>query len=421
MSSKIILHTDDIKQSIAGFDQSMARLLDARINVSALKYSIDPKILNRRNIGSRITAVNNSINEVEKKLNQVKTFTSTSLNQYTTVQSRLDKKAAEIRDNYYKGVKHPASDLYELYNNTIGRYEDLLHALQYSAGAGILHLLGFKFSNVDEVLRRFQLADDVLLGKAKLPIGKTIKGIENSKLNFLARLMVNPKTLFGKFKDKSLAELIYKRFTHLMPTDILNLSNNVSKFKHDFRATGSSLKSGLGVVKNHAGSILKSSLNVGKANALLAFAITAGVETIGAGIKITENYALYGGDIEKLKEENAKTVGRAVYKTGVVTATSVGGAVIGGVVGSFFGPIGTVAGASIGGFVGSWVGDKIADKTPAWVDKTALHFKDGIHNVVDTVASGVSKVKDGFNDVKNHAANLLNGSKKLLGALSFGN
>jgi hypothetical protein len=421
LSSKIVLHTAEIQRSIAGFDQNMAKLLDAKINVSTLKYSIDPEILSRRGIGSRITAVRNSINEVENKIKQVKTFTSTSINQYTTVQSRLDKKAAEIRDNWYKGTKHPASDLYELYNNTIGRYEDLLHALQYSAGAGILHLLGFKFSNVDDVLRRFEMADDVLLGKAKLPIGKAIKGIENSKLNFLARLMINKRAFIGKYKDLSLAELIYKKFTRLLPTDILGLSNSVGKFKYDFRQAGSTLKGMFGAVKSNAGSILKSSLNVGKSNALLAVGITAVAESIGAGIKITENYALYGGDIEKLKEENAKTVGTAIYKTGVVSATSVGGAVIGGALGSFLGPIGTVAGASIGGFVGSWVGDKIASNTPAWVDKTALHFKDGIHTMVDGVASGVSKVTEGFNTVKNHASNLLNGSKKLLGALSFGN
>jgi hypothetical protein len=158
---------------------------------------------------------------------------------------------------------------------------------------------------------------------------------------------------------------------------------------------------------------LKNGLRLGKSNAALAVLITAGAETIGAGIKITENYNLYSG--EKLKEENAKVVGRAVYKTTVVSATSVAGAVAGGVVGSVFGPVGTVVGASIGGFVGSWVGDKLTEKTPAFVDKAALHFKDGIHKGTEAIASGVSKVKDGFNDVKEHASNLLGGAKSILG------
>ncbi|WP_052352847.1 hypothetical protein [Neobacillus dielmonensis] len=428
MSSKIIIHTDVVKQSISELDKGVARLLDAQREAAGVRHGLDPRVLRRNAISSRLNAVSASIGEVENKVNQLKSFVSSSVSQYKAVESRLNQSADALEEELTKLVNnHTASNTYELYNNTVGRLQDFLHAMQYSAGAGVLHLLGFTFPKVDNLLYRFELADEVMIGKAKIPVGKAIRGIENSKLNFLARVLAKPKTLLGFYKDKSLADLVYKRFTHLFPKDLVNLSNNMALFKKDLSRSATSIKSTLNAVKTHAGSIVKSSLKVGKANALAAFVITAGTEAVGAGIKITENYSIYRGNVEKLKEENAKVVGRAVYKTGVVTATSVGGAVIGGAIGSIAGPIGTVAGASIGGFIGSWAGDKICDKTPAFVDKAALHFKNGIYKGTEAIASGVEKVKDGYhavkdgyNAVKDHAANLLNSSKKFLGGLSFG-
>lgn len=424
MSSKIIIHTDMVKDSIVGLDQNMGRLLTIQSGVAGFRYSIDSKIYNRNGIGRRIAAVCASMDEVEAKLNRIKTFTSTSVSKYIAVENRLNHQAAAIDDKHNLAEKilkdrYP-SDLYELYNNTVGRLENILHGLQYTAGAGIMHLLGFKFSDVNGILRRFELADDVLLGKTRVPIGSIIKKIEGSKLNFLARMMVNPMTLF-RYKDKSLGELIYKRFSSFFPKDIVNLSNSVAKLKNEVAHSGTTLRSGMTVVKNNAGSILRASGKLVKANAVLATVITAGTEAVGAGIKITENYSIYGGDIETLKEENAKVVGRAVYKTAVVSATSVAGAAIGGTIGSLAGPIGTVAGAAVGGFLGSMLGDKLTETTPAFVDKAALHFKEGIYKGTEAVASGVNKVKEGFNDVKEHASNLLNSSKKLFNTFSFGN
>ncbi|GHH99837.1 glycine zipper domain-containing protein [Neobacillus kokaensis] len=417
MASKIIIHPDTVKSSIAGLDQNIARLLSVQNNAVGLRYSVDPKILNRKNLGYRLAKACAELDDTAAQMKRLKSFATASAEQYQAAEKSLDKKFDTLTDKLnpvYEALNNRlASDTYELYNDTVGRLGDVLHGLQYMGGAGIMHLLGFKFNDIDGVLRKFEVAEEVLYKNRKIPVGKLIQKVEGSRFNFLARLMVNYKTLF-KFKDKSLAELIYKRFSGLFPKDIVNLSNSVSKLKHDW-LDAASLKDGLNAVKNQSGQVLKSALKVGKANMLTAALITAGVETVGAGIKITENYSIYGGNIEKLKEENAKVVGSAVYKTGVVTATSVGGAVIGGAIGSLAGPVGTVIGASAGGFVGSLVGDWVTEKTPEFVNKTALHFKDSIYNVTEGIASGVNKVKDGFESVKSHASNLLNGSKKFFG------
>ncbi|WP_226086704.1 hypothetical protein [Mesobacillus sp. S13] len=409
MSSKIVFNINDINNSVSGLSQTISRLQSFENRISGVRSSVDPRILGRNGISGQFRRASASTDRIEMHMKQLKSFTIQSADRYANSENRVNRQADAVNKAIEAARKqidgHFASNLYETYNNTYGRWVDFLHGAQYSAGAGLMHLLGFRFADIDGVLRKFQVVDDVLLGKMRLPMASIIHRIESSKMNMLARLMVSPTRAFSK---KTLSELIYKRAANYFPKDIAGLSNSVSKLMDD-------AKSGtmLNAVKNNAGSVLKNGLRLGKSNAALAVLITAGAETIGAGIKITENYNMYSG--EKLKEENAKVVGSAVYKTTVVSATSVAGAVAGGALLSVFGPVGTVVGASIGGFVGSWVGDKIADKTPAWVDKTALHFKDGIHKGTEAIASGVSKVKDGFNNVKEHASGLLSGAKSILG------
>ncbi|WHX42520.1 hypothetical protein QNH36_10465 [Mesobacillus sp. AQ2] len=409
MSSKIVFNINTVNNSVSGLSHTIGRLESIQHKVAGVRSSVDPRILGRNGISGQFRRASASSDRIEMHMKQLKSFTIQSADRYGNSENRVNRQADAVNKAIEAARRqidgHLASNLYETYNNTYGRWVDFLHGAQYAAGAGLMHLLGFRFSDIDGVLRKFQVVDDVLLGKIRLPMASMIHRIESSKMNMLARLMVSPTRAFGK---KTLSELIYKRTANYFPKDIVGLSNSVSKLIAEGK-TGTMLNA----VKNNAGSVLKNGLRLGKSNAALAVLITAGAETIGAGIKITENYNLYSG--EKLKEENAKVVGSAVYKTTVVSATSVAGAVIGGTLLSVAGPIGTVAGAAIGGFVGSWVGDKIANKTPAWVDKTALHFKDGIHKGTEAIASGVSKVKDGFNDVKEHASSLLSGAKSILG------
>lgn len=409
MSSKIVFNINTVNNSVSGLSHTIGRLESIQNKVAGVGSSVDPRILGRNGISGQFRRASASSDRIEMHMKQLKSFTIQSADRYGNSENRVNRQADAVNKAIEAARRqidgHLASNLYETYNNTYGRWVDFLHGAQYAAGAGLMHLLGFRFSDIDGVLRKFQVIDDVMLGKMRLPMASMIHRIESSKMNMLARLMVSPTRAFSK---KTLSELIYKRAANYFPKDIAGLSNSVSKLIDD--AKGGTM---LNAVKNNAGSVLKNGLRLGKSNAALAVLITAGAETIGAGIKITENYNLYSG--EKLKEENAKVVGSAVYKTTVVSATSVAGAVAGGVVGSVFGPVGTVVGASVGGFIGSWVGDKIADKTPAWVDKTALHFKDGIHKGTEAIASSVSKVKDGFNNVKEHASSLLSGAKSILG------
>jgi hypothetical protein len=409
LSSKIVFNINDINNSVSGLSQTISRMQSIQNNVASVRSSVDPRILGRNGISGQFRRASASSDRIEMHMKQLKSFTIQSADRYGNSENRVNRQADAVNKAIEAARKQIdgrfASDLYETYNNTYGRWVDFLHGAQYSAGAGLMHLLGFRFADIDGVLRKFQVVDDVLLGKMRLPVASIIHKVESSRLNMLARLMVSPTRAFGK---KNLSELIYKRTANYFPKDIVGLSNSVSKLIAEAK-TGTMLNA----VKNNAGNVLKNGLRLGKSNAALAVLITAGAETIGAGIKITENYNMYSG--EKLKEENAKVVGSAVYKTAVVSATSVAGAVAGGALLSVFGPVGTVVGASVGGFIGSWVGDKIANNTPAWVDKTALHFKDGIHKGTEAIASGVNKVKDGFNNVKEHASSLLSGAKSILG------
>ncbi|MCC3357865.1 hypothetical protein [Bacillus sp. REN16] len=414
MSSRIVFKTNAVISAKGDLTQSLAKLNSTHSSIATIRGSIDPKILNRSGIGSRLAGIGRELENVENMVNRVKTFTSAAVEQYSTAESQVNKQGQALvaQSNLIKKIldERMASNAYEFYNNTIGRVQDLLHGLQYSAGAGIMHLLGFKYTQLEGLLRRFDLADDVLIGKYKLPLGTAIKGIENSKFHFLAKMMVSPYGAL-RYGSKPLSEHLYKRFANFFPSDIVNFSNKITSLKQAIQQSGL----GFSLVKEHAGGILKTGLKVVKSNALLAGVITAGTEAVGATMKISENYSIYGGNVEKLKEENAKVVGEAVWKTGVVTATSVGGAVIGGAIGSLGGPVGTVVGATLGGIVGSMAGDIIAGKTAGWAKDVAVNFKDQIHSVTEEVRSGVESVKEGFNNVKNFAGDLLSGSKKFFG------
>ncbi|MCI3920632.1 hypothetical protein MO973_10345 [Paenibacillus sp. TRM 82003] len=303
--------------------------------------------------------------------------------------------------------KDGASDRYEWYDGTVGTTQDAGQALRRAMYTGALAFLGFRFEALNGKFA-FQLLDDVKLGKLKLPIGSLIQRVEASRVNGLARFYVNKLSIF--YKDKSLAELIYRRFTRFFPSDLTTISNTTKEIGKALRASGS-LSDGAAIVKANAGQLLRNAGKIAKANAITAVAITAGTETIGAGIRIVENYAKYGHDIEKLKEENAKEVGRAAYNTAVISTTTIGGAVIGGTVGSLLGPAGTVIGAAAGGFVGSVVGDLICKKTPEWVEDASLYAKDAIYAGTEFVADAVRGTKDTFDAVKEHTGKLIDNAR----------
>jgi outer membrane lipoprotein SlyB len=424
--SKIVFNPKQVNSSLSGLSQSISRLISVESGISGVKSNIDPRIINRRGIGGRLSRATASIDRIEQKMVQLKTYTANSINQYSVAEKRVNGQAEEVKEAFALALEKMlndryASGLYDKYHSIAGHLEHILHGAQYSAGAGLMHLLGFRFTDVDDVLKRFQVAEYIKAGKFNIPLASTIQRIENSRpLNFMARIMVNPLYLVYNRK-KPLAELLYKKMTSYYPKDMVNLSNSVSTLLKDAKVTTM-----MDAVKSNAGSVLKSGWKLARANAVLATVITAGVETVGAGVKITENYSLYSG--EKLKEENAKVVGRAVVKTTTVTVGSVGGAVVGGIIGSIGGPVGTAIGATVGGYLGSMLGDKVASMTSAWTDKQSVRFKDTIHKGTEAVASGVRNVKESFvnakeaiSDVKSHAANLLDSSKSFFGKLSFGN
>jgi hypothetical protein len=426
LSSKIIFNINEVNSSVSGLSRTISSLQSIQNQVAGVRSSVDPRILGRSGISGQFRRASASFDRIDMKMNQLKSFTNNAADRYTNSENRVNRQADAV--NKAIGAARNqiderfASDLYETYNNTIGRLEDILHGLQYSAGAGIMHLLGFRFEKGTDLKHAFRVLDEIKVGNMKIPMSKYVSMIEDSKMNnFLSKLMLKPSSVLFK-KGANFSEVLYKRLANFYPHDMISLTDSVTDLRKSLSGAGT-FRAGMDAVKSHAGTVLKSGLKLAKGNAVLAGVITAGSEAIGASIKITENYSIYGGDTEKLKEENAKVVGRAVYKTGVVTATSLGGAVIGGAALSFLGPPGTMIGATLGGIAGSWVGDKIAGFTPMQnlVDKTAVKFKDSIHTGTETIAAGVSKVKDGFSSVKSHASDLLGSSKSFLGSLSFGN
>ncbi|MEC1259065.1 hypothetical protein P9D34_01145 [Bacillus swezeyi] len=261
--------------------------------------------------------------------------------------------------------------------------------------------------------------------------------IDESKYSRAARILLSPKYLF-KNPNLPFADLVHKKFTKFYPQDTVDFTNKIKSF-----AAGMVDEAG-----NKAAfkDVLKAGGKFAKGNAITAALITGATETVGMGLKISENYSKYGNNREVLKRENAKAVGNAVNNTVWITGGSVAGAVIGGALGSTLGPVGTVVGGAAGSFIGGIVGEQAAKLTAGIAEKTALllknpiqagldkakkgfelagkgvqAFNQGIDNVNEGIRKGAETVGKGFQKAKETAGSLVNGAKNFFsGKLSFG-
>lgn len=419
LASSIKIRPGIVNNAIAGLNSSHGKLGSVTSNVSSIQFGVSYEIKNRNNIDSRLRSATASLHKLEERMNRIKSFTSESLEKYQGVERYLNRQAANREHDLVKALmdKHAFSRLHGLYESTIGGLEHLLVNARYVANTGLLHLMGWRFVKEGGQFH-FKMLRDVKHGRVNVPIGSAIRAIENSKLNALARVMVSPYYAL-RYRTSSLAEIIYKKSTRQLPRDIAKMANSVETIRDTMRTAGSATDM-FQAIKSGAGQMGSAALKIGKSSGVTALVVTGIVEGIGATIKITENYSKYSGDVSKLKEENAKVIGDAAYKTAAVSVGAMGGAMLGGALGSVGGPIGTVVGATVGGYVGSVIGDKLSKNTPAWVSNTAQKFKDEIFKGTEKVAEKVKEVKQGFNNVKENASNLLENSKSFFGKLSFG-
>ncbi|PRR95526.1 hypothetical protein C6W24_16540 [Bacillus atrophaeus] len=270
--------------------------------------------------------------------------------------------------------------------------------------------------------------------KLLLDISRTV---DSSRYQKAARVLLNPKYLYKK-TNKPFADLVHKKFTKFFPQDAVNFSNSVRSY-----TKGLADEAG---VRSTLKDVGKTGLKFAKGNMITAGIITGATETVGAGLKIADNYARYENNPEVLKRENAKAVGKAVNDTVFITGGSTVGAVVGGAIGSLAGPAGTVVLGAAGSFVGGVAGEKIAKFTAGFAEKAAVKLKDPIHKVIDTgrkgwetagkavklvndgietanrtIHKGIDSAKKGADKAKETAGSLLNGASHFLrDKLSFG-
>lgn len=222
--------------------------------------------------------------------------------------------------------------------------------------------------------------------------------VDNSKYKKVARGFLKVTYMRSKFDKYSFADLIHKKFAKYAPSQVVDYANATKSL---VRTMGKKA-----VTKETLKAFGKAGLKFAKANAVTTFLVTGASSSVGAGLKIAENYEKYGNNSEVLKRENAKAVGKAVNDTVVVGTSSIAGGVIGGAVGSLLGPVGTVAGAAAGSFVGGIVGEKLAKFTAPFAEKAAVVFKEPLHHAINTVRSGWEAAGKGvkaFNDGVDYA------------------
>ncbi|MTH54527.1 hypothetical protein GKZ89_14070 [Bacillus mangrovi] len=216
------------------------------------------------------------------------------------------------------------------------------------------------------------------------PFAALAEKIDASKYRNLARGALNPNYLRKQFMNNSLADLVHMKYAKYLPQDVVNYTNSFQGFiKGALNEAGE---------KVTFGQVMKTGWKFAKTSAPLTAIITAGTELTGMGLSIAGNYEKYGNNTEVLKRENAKAVGRAVYKTGVVTGFSVAGAALGGAAGTFLGPGGTIVVGALGATAGGIIGEVVAESTQWIAEDVALVFKDQIHTGVERFRGTMEKV-----------------------------
>ncbi|KEZ48154.1 hypothetical protein [Metabacillus indicus] len=229
-------------------------------------------------------------------------------------------------------------------------------------------------------------------------LGKLSDVVDASKYKRFAKGLLSPTFIFNKYKDTPFADLVHKKYAKYLPGDVVNYSNSSKALWGDL--SRGQVKSS--VLKNFGDDLVK----FGKTNVVSTLVITGATETVGMGLKISENYAKYGNMPDVLKRENAKAVGNAVNKTVFVSGGAIGGAVVGGAIGSLAGPVGTVVGASVGSFVGGLAGEQVAKMTAGFAEKAAIVFETPIQATLDFGKSGIEaagQAVEGFNKLKDKA------------------
>ncbi|MGG4489570.1 hypothetical protein [Metabacillus idriensis] len=241
-------------------------------------------------------------------------------------------------------------------------------------------------------------ADEIYSFRHMSALSKFSEVVDGSKYKRAAKGLVSLTFLSGKYKDTPFADLIHKKYSKYLPGDVV-----------DFTSSTRGVWGGM--IKNNVTSTMwknlgKNALKFGKTNAVSALVVTGAMETVGMGLKISENYTKYGDMPDVLKRENAKAVGKAVNNTVAISAGSIGGAVIGGAIGSALGPVGTVAGAAAGSFVGGLVGEQFGKFTAGFAEKAAIALETPIQGTIDLARGGfeqAGKAVEGLNKVKDAA------------------
>ncbi|WLR41453.1 hypothetical protein LC087_11145 [Bacillus carboniphilus] len=127
--------------------------------------------------------------------------------------------------------------------------------------------------------------------------------VDGSDKRRIFQWLLDSKYLLKKeFRDAPFSDLVHKRFSTYLPDELVNFTNSTNLLRDNIL-----LKS---VSSSQVKEFLKNGTKFGKANAVSTVLLTGASETFGMTLSIADNYAKYGDNIDVLKRENAKAVGK---------------------------------------------------------------------------------------------------------------
>jgi hypothetical protein len=95
--ASIRIKPDAVRNSNEVIKQSFQNLLDIQSVITSIRPSIDPKVLSRRNINSRLNQVDCSIDELKKRVKNLEGFIDNSMDRYDRSERQINQLALAIK------------------------------------------------------------------------------------------------------------------------------------------------------------------------------------------------------------------------------------------------------------------------------------------------------------------------------------
>jgi hypothetical protein len=375
-----------------GFVQSInpeTRRLSVKVDniqsgVARVRGSLDVRILNRRSIGAGLSRAGSSLGKIEQKLQELNSFVNRSVDQYTSAENKVNRKAVSLIASWNKdfrlvecnspAIREKSKNAKKVEKKSSSIQDVLKYFDAANQQMGLLDA-ALVSSQVASIATAFTLGRKLSINYigGKPSLWQKLKG------GYKFSVGADPSwTSKGKYSSK-VARYLYD-FSKTTPTN--PIAKQLHKVVASYNNPSAILKHVAGFPKNAnfmKATTLFDSINdritmgakevAGNIAEAKGFTkMGKGIPLVGSAISVVSAVSEFASSIssnKSLGESIGRTFGSVVLDFGAIGV----GAKAGAMIGSLGGPVGAVIGGAVGGLVGGFVSVKYGDDVKDFAGK----------------------------------------------------